>query len=458
MSAVLSSILVLGSLFYVYKETRHEINEVYDARLGQSAKTLALALMSWGDAPLDSLNDTYRQWLTLIERSAVSDDSPTPMGHPYEQNLLFQYLVGGKVLVKSPNAPDTFIGEPDYSGFSIKLVDGHKWRTFQMPLKTVSQQQTGTVLVAERVGIRNELIDEVSLSIGLPQLILIPILILLIIVLINRSFRPISELRAVIADRSINNLERVVVSHPTTELDPLVNQLNFLFAEVENAWRREKRLIRTAAHELKTPLAVLRLDTENALMTLDESQRQDDLKRILAGIERTDRVIQQLLMLSRVEQQKSIMLTPLDAVEIARESIANLVPMALKNKQTISLSGEDSVAVNGHQVMLPILMTNLIDNAIRYAGEGAQIDVEVTRVSEGKVLLTVTDSGEAMREEVRSRLFEKFYRGNSEKGDGAGLGMSIVKDIADLHGATIVVEAPVENDKGNRFSVQFPLA
>lgn len=106
--------------------------------------------------------------------------------------------------------------------------------------------------------------------------------------------------------------------------------------------------------------------------------------------------------------------------------------------------------------MLPILMTNLIDNAIRYAGEGAQIDVEVTRVSEGKVLLTVTDSGEAMREEVRNRLFEKFYRGNSEKGDGAGLGMSIVKDIADLHGAIIGVDAPVENDKGNRFSVLFP--
>lgn len=456
-AAALSTVLALGSLLYAYIETRHEIIEVYDARLGQSAKTLALALISWGDAPLDSLNDTYQQWLALIDRSAESDDSPTYMGHPYEQNLLFQYQVGGHVLVKSPNAPQDFIGRAHYSGYGIETVGEHEWRTFQMPLNTGNQSaERGTILVAERLTIRNELIDEVSMSIGLPQLILIPLLIVLLVVLINRAFQPLSELRAMIADRSINNLERVVVNHPTTELTPLVDQLNFLFAEVENAWRREKRLIRTAAHELKTPLAVLRLDTENALMSKDDAQREEDLRRILSGIERTDRVIQQLLMSSRVEQQKDLELTPVDAVSVARESIANLVPIALKKQQTLALSGEKVAKIKGHSIMLSILMTNLIDNAIRYSGAQSHIEVDVTQRKSGEVLLSVTDSGEAMSDEVLSRIFEKFYRGHTEKGDGAGLGMSIVKDIATLHSATIEVKAPVEGGRGNRFSVQFP--
>ncbi|WP_407333645.1 ATP-binding protein [Enterovibrio sp. 27052020O] len=456
-AAVLSSLLVLGSWFFMYTETRHEIDEVFDAHLGQSAKTLALAAMSWGDSPPKKLDEIYADWFSSINKMAVDEETATPYGHPYEKKVLFQYLSNGKLVGKSANAPDVFLGTLNEAGYKDVTFEGERWRTFQLPFTPPGDTSPAfTILVAEKIGIREELTAEVALSIGLPQILLIPFLIALIALLVNRYFRPIEELRKLIASKSINNLQRIRVENATIELEPLVNQINFLLAELENAWKRERRLISTAAHELKTPLAVLRLNAENAIQSDDEKERNKDLSSILAGIDRTDRVIQQLLVLSRVEQQKDIVLQPMDLVSMLREEIANLVPISLKYSQTISLVGAEKASVNAHPVMLSILFANLIDNAIRYSGQGSSITVDVELLTDSsQVAVTVSDKGMAMPDDVRQRIFDKFYRGHSNKGDGAGLGMSIVKDIAQIHSANVQVKSAGEGESGNQFVVVF---
>ncbi|AMG29486.1 sensor histidine kinase [Grimontia hollisae] len=456
-AVLLCSLLICVSLYFVYKESRHEINEVYDAHLGQSAKTLALAVMNWGGSTSSDINEIYRQWQAQINVVAIgSDDFPTPYGHPYENNILFQYVEGHKVKLKSPNAPETFLGKPGMPGFANVEFDGMTWRVFQLPFNGGEQGKEKIILVAEKEAIRQEFIEEVSLSIGLPLLVLIPLLMVLLTLSILMAFRPISELRAIISEKHINNLERIKVAHPTTELAPLVDQINYLFQEVEQVWKREKRLISTAAHELKTPLAVIRLDTENALLSPLPADSEADLRNILKGIDRADRLIQQLLMFSRVEQEREVSLETFDVVPVIRDCVASLVPMALTHSQSISLNGEHVAMLTGHPAMLSILVANLIDNAIRYSGDGADIAVDINRGAK-ELVVSVTDSGIPMREDVKARLFEKFYRGNTETGDGAGLGMSIVEDIAMLHHAKVFVESPVWEGSGNRFRVVFPV-
>ncbi|WP_244323558.1 sensor histidine kinase [Salinivibrio costicola] len=443
------------SWLLVYSEARHEINEVYDARLGQSAKTLALSVMSWGDQPPDNFTQSYTHWLNAITANAKNDDTTTPFGHPYEDNLFFQYRVNDALVAKSPNAPAQWIATSDNPGFDMVTAAGEQWRTFLLVF-TLPDKRQASLLVAEKEAIRQELMTEVSLTIGLPQLLLIPLLAVIVVVLVSRAFRPLGELKETIAARSVDNLDHIHVSQPTVELSPLVKQINYLFSQLNNAWVREKRLVSTAAHELKTPLAVLRLNAENALSATTEAERDNDLTNILNGIDRTDRVIQQLLMLSRVEQQKNTEVTQVDIVPLLREQIAALAPMALTQQQSIELEGQESLWVKGHPVMLSVLFTNLIDNAIRYAGKGASISV-ITSHSANTVVVEVIDSGDAISDEIKSRIFDKFFRGHTEKGDGAGLGMSIVKDIVEQHHASIMIQSPYFSDYGNGFKVTFPM-
>lgn len=321
--------------------------------------------------------------------------------------------------------------------------------------------QAAFLVTAERHAIRSELINEIAISTGLPQLVLIPILALTIIFLVNKFLQPIDDLRKAIAQRNINKLDSIHVPLPTVELAPLVNQLNYLLAELNKAWQRERRLTRTAAHELKTPLAVLRLNAENALNSSNKNELRNDLTNILHGIDRTDRLIQQLLMLSKVEAEQAFHPEPIEVMACLRDVIASLAPIALKQKQELSLEGPDIVMTQGNAMLLSILFSNIIDNAIRYSGTHSSIEITATCKNNSKVLASdmieviVHDNGTTIQHDVRDKIFEKFFRGNTERGDGAGLGMSIVADIATMHGGNVMLLPPTDQ-QGNAFLISLP--
>lgn len=454
-SSILSvSLLILLSWTFIFYETSLEIDEVYDARLGQSSKILALSAPTLIEALNNDKTLHYDDRISDILRFASDDDSVTPYGHPYEQNILFQFYIDDKIVLKSQGAPTQFLGKEGKDGFAFTTVNQKTWRYFQLTL--TKQNKTIYLIVAERQSIREELVNEIAMSTALPLLFLIPTLAIILTWLINKLLKPIDELRLSISQRSVNHLDEISVITPTLELQPLVSQLNYLLNELDNAWQRERRLTRTAAHELKTPLTVLRLNAENALNSQNKAQLDNDLNHILAGIDRTDRLIQQLLMLSRVEGQKQLQFSPVDSTLLIQEVIANLAPIALKQQQELIFESESKLFIQGEPTFLSILFNNIIDNAIRYSGQHSEIIIKQTySPSQQTIEVEISDNGGCISDNIRENMFEKFFRGETGKGDGAGLGMSIVLDIIKSHQGKIEL-LPYQVNHNNTFKITLP--
>ncbi|MEF2492391.1 sensor histidine kinase [Vibrio mimicus] len=442
---------MLISLYFSYTNAKHEVAEVYDARLGQSAKLLLMATSVSGKAlAAQDQRKHFDQWMENIQRlSKANDDVATLFGHPYEQYFLFQFYRDGKLLFSSDAHLPPLSSDKEAMGFFDINLNGERWRYFQ--LSQPEGYNDEYVLVAEKQSIRDEAVNEIASSTALPQLILIFCLIVVLIVLIERSFQPIQSLQSAIAIRSVHKLDRIYVEEPTVELSPLVETLNQLLSELEQAWEREKRFTRMAAHELKTPLTVLRLNAENALRSTNPEQLKHDLDRILKGIERTDRLIHQLLMLAKVESTQTLAKQPVDLAHVIKQVIADLAPIAFKQDQQLSFSGE-SPRLWGDELLLGILFKNLLDNAIRYSGHASQIEVQLS-YHDDEIEVQVSDTGVPIDNLTREKMFENFYRANSQKGDGAGLGMSICRDIAALHGGQVML-LPRTNDR-NTLVVRF---
>ncbi|ENM5854022.1 sensor histidine kinase N-terminal domain-containing protein [Vibrio mimicus] len=442
---------MLISLYFSYTNAKHEVAEVYDARLGQSAKLLLMATSVSGKAlAAQDQRKHFDQWMDNIQRlSKSNDDVATLFGHPYEQYFLFQFYRDGKLLFSSDAHLPPLSSDKEAMGFFDINLNGERWRYFQ--LSQPEGYNDEYVLVAEKQSIRDEAVNEIASSTALPQLILIFCLIVVLIVLIERSFQPIQSLQSAIAIRSVHKLDRIYVEEPTVELSPLVETLNQLLSELEQAWEREKRFTRMAAHELKTPLTVLRLNAENALRSTNPEQLKHDLDRILKGIERTDRLIHQLLMLAKVESTQTLAKQPVDLAHVIKQVIADLAPIAFKQEQQLSFSG-DYARLWGDELLLGILFKNLLDNAIRYSGHASQIEVQLSYYDD-EIEVQVSDTGVPIDDLTREKMFENFYRANSQKGDGAGLGMSICRDIAALHGGQVMLLP--RSDERNTLVVRF---
>jgi two-component system sensor histidine kinase QseC len=450
---LLVSALLLISLIFNFQSAKHEVEEVYDARLGQSAKLMFLALsVSKEEDTLANHSEQFQQWMQNIKQLAKEDgEEATKFGHPYEQNLVFQFFRDNTMVWSSFPELDSLSSSSNNNGYFDIELEGTQWRAFQLSFpQTIHQNEY--VVVAEKQKIRQEIIREIAMSTLIEQVLLLPTLLLLLFYLIERYFRPINELRSAIAQRNVHRLDRIHVTDHTVELDPLVEALNSLLSELRQAWEREKRFTRAAAHELKTPLTILRLNAENALQSNDPEHLRNDLQNILKGIERTDRLIHQLLTLAKVDSLSERVFESIELTPLLQMVVADLAPLALRQEQDISLESSP-VQLSGDPMLLGVLFRNLIDNAIRYSGMNSEIQVKVSQ-NANLIHVSISDTGAEIPQETRDRLFEQFYRGHSETGDGAGLGMSICKDIATLHGATINL-APRENGR-NTFLIAFP--
>ncbi len=457
-SISLTSLFVALSLYFSYWSSNHEIFEVYDARLGQTAKVFA------GNFPLyefesQQTHDDHRdnhhlpdlqQWMEQIRMLSATFGDTTPYGHKYESEILVQ-AYSQNALMWSSNPQIAELNTPSgFSGYGYTQRDGEMWRYFLLRVNVENPQHGEYIVAAEKQEIRDEMMKELALSAMAPQLALIPCIVIAMFFLINRLFAPINTLQTAISKRNINHLGKIQVSNQTTELAPLIDALNRLLEELEKAWQRERSFTRMAAHELKTPLAILRLNAENALLASNPQDLQHDLSNILSGIDRSSRLIQQLLTLARVESIHSLNPTQLNLDSLLQQVVADLVPLALKNNQEISYVGIPA-QVQGDESLLRILFGNLIDNAIRYSGKGSEITISVSETPH-HYLIDVADNGKLIAPEVRDKLFENFYRCNRETGDGAGLGLAITRDIARIHGGEI--ELLQKNVNQNTFSVR----
>lgn len=442
-----ASMLLTGWLSW--HDAQHEVEELFDAQLAQSARVLMGTLSSRPLLLEAGEGDTvvFPVW----RESGKDDNAAGIVGHKYETRLLFQLWDGDgeRLLMRSANASLKPMA-PFSDGYHRVRIDGELFHVFSVPHDGLMLQ------VAQDDYMRNELAMEIAVANLVPHAAGIPLMALLIWWLVARGLRPLDQLRRALANRDAAHLLPVPVADAAIELKPVVDELNGLLARLRESFARERRFTADAAHELRTPLAVLRIQTENALSATDDVSRRHSLENLLRGVDRASRLVTQMLTLARLEPADARQaFAPVRLNALVREELAGLAPMAAARGQELDFTADEDVVIPGDAVALSILVRNLVDNALRYSPEGSLARVDVRAASPSRIELSVLDEGPGIAPGMTERIFERFYRGDSGRGDGAGLGLAIVRRIVDLHGGTIRVRPPGDGVAGG-FVVTLP--
>lgn len=359
----------------------------------------------------------------------------------------------GKLLLNSPKAPTIpLMGSP---GLSDKTINGEKWRSF-----TIYDRQQGMILaIAEQYTsrytmIRHMLVDDTYLT-----LLIYPLSGLFIWLIIGSGLKSIRFFAREIAERAPNHLDPMDLNKIPIEISPLVDELNKLLLRLQQAFDREQRFAADAAHELHTPLAALKTQTQLALKATDPEECYTHLKQVITSVDRCTHVIQQLLTLCRLSPE-TIMpehFTQLNLALIATEVIAQLAPHAVAKQIEIELIANDTdYTLSGNPTGLHVLIRNLVDNAIRYTQRDGMVNVIITSLAD-IILLEVIDNGPGIPPKLRARVFERFFRVLGSNTQGSGLGLAIVEQIAKLHHASVHLDKP-EEGRGLKIQVKFPKA
>lgn len=456
---VVSSSMGISALLGFFSAS-HEMEELFDARLAQSARITERLLLRYLETlPAQNTRGViYQEWESEYPNAKLdskglgmdNDRHLTSYGHEFERNLAFQLVADdGTLLLRSPSAPP--LQQEDLrAGFGQIQQNHHTWRTFTLH----NEARRSWLVVAERDDERRELAGKMSAVSMLPLIITLPLLLGLLWILVSRAVSPLSQLARAIAERHPANLTPLQIPQRSKEVGLLIGELNRLMHTVQDTLERERQFTNEAAHELRTPLAVLRLYSETARSAEDEEQRNQALGKMLTALDRSDRLLRQLLTQARLDNQQQLESHPLDLREVLRETLANLAPLALKKDQLIGLEAEQPLQISGQSTLLDLLFTNLIDNAIRYTPVKGEITVSLQQ--EGHLaIVRIEDNGPGVPTELLPRLSERFFRVNPQLADGVGLGMAIVQRIALLHHAKIEIRNRPQG--GLEVSVSLPL-
>lgn len=330
------------------------------------------------------------------------------------------YSSKGKLLLSSSEHVLPFQTEYEQKTRTITL-DDHRWEI------AVRQNDERQLIVGEPHQKREQLIDEIIEYLGITAAIALAILLPLLLLAIRQGLLPLRAVDAELARRAPDNLEALTLAVPR-EIAPLRNRLNTLFAQVSATLEKERRFTADAAHELRTPLAGLRVQIELAQGSPRPEAREKALKQALLGVDRSTHLVGQLLELARLDFAAIHTDQHVDIVQLAEHALqdAGLAPECLHI--------ENASTWHGHAGLLALLLRNLLDNAKRYAGENAAITIKINQNA-----ICISDNGHGVSPEVLARLGERFYRPPGQSQTGAGLGLSIVHRIAELHRASVTL-------------------
>ncbi|HEX6267140.1 MAG TPA: ATP-binding protein [Burkholderiales bacterium] len=301
---------------------------------------------------------------------------------------------------------------------------------------------------------REEIVEALGEALVWPLAAALPALAAAIWLGIGSGLRPLRELRAQLARRGVADLAPFDNSRTPSEIEPLVAELNRLFGRIDEALQRERRLTADAAHELRTPLAVLSTQAQVARRASSDAVRDEALDALVAGATRAARLIEQMLTLARLESgQVEGAPQRVDLRGLAREALAELAPRALEKNLEVALAEGPAAAADGNPALIAVLLRNLVDNAVRYTPAGGRVRVAVRAPAE----LEVLDSGPGVPAAELPRLGERFHRLAPQGESGSGLGLSIVLRIAELHRARVRF-APGPDGIGLAVRVAFPVS
>jgi two-component system sensor histidine kinase QseC len=388
----------------------------------------------------------------ILEHGGPFSEIVSPAAQTHAHYLVFQiWDSNGRLVYRSVGASSEPLMPLTTVGYSQRIAAGEPWRVFS----AWDDQHNLQIQVGETLAHRHETTTSIFSRLGALVFLLLPMAIILIWAIVGSLFEPLETLARDVASRSPDDLREVGVRRTPREVRPLLDSLNQLLGRVRSALDRERTFTADAAHELRTPLAAIRTTAQVLGDAASPEDIRSSVKDLLEGVDRSSRVVDQLLLMARMDSRHPGEMTEVDLEPVvlgefeAQRRFADLHGVMLEVDVR-------PAKVQGNTDRLRILLRNLIDNAIRYTPAGGTVRVSCGPGREGQELC-VSDSGVGIPAEVRERVFERFFRVVGNEASGSGLGLSIVKRVADDHHARIEMRDGLEG-AGVAFAVVFPPA
>jgi len=427
MAALLVSSAVVAVV--TYRNAKEEIDEMFDANLAQIAATLKAG------------------------RSSYSVNMPSLAEHPQatqvasEADFIVQIWSNNGILeyASHPHIPFPLQQQREWS---TVLFQGERWRVYK------KLTENNTVQVSQLLKERMATIEEIVISIMMPQLVFIPLFGLLIWLAVGRTMRPLAWVSMLITKRGPNAMEPIEENNIPVEIKPLTEALNSLLKRLSDALTTQRQFVADAAHELRTPLTALTLQLNMIERARDATERAQAIALYKSGLDRSIHLVQQLLTLARMEPEVDSPIRPVKLASLINVCVSQFIAFAEEKSIDLGIKHIEDSEIDGDFDALRIMFGNLLDNAIRYTPAGGKIDVILRRTHES-ILLEVEDTGPGIPNHEYERVFDRFYRGASKGVRGTGLGLPIVKAIVEKHNARLTLaQAPIG---GLKASIAFPV-
>lgn len=418
------TIFMVGITYYTLKG---ELDELFDENMKQLAHAIAVS--------------------DLNAQSGFSDINPdTRTILKGEEEFLIQIWKGDELSYASlPNIEFAKHGE---GGVRTVLYDQEEWRYYGLA------KDDWLIQVSQSISARHAVIWEFYGELLIPILLQLPILAFLIWLLVGRGFRPLKKLSNLIEKRSSTYLEQLPEGDVPEEVKPMVAALNDLLARLETALDKQRRFTADAAHELRTPLTAVKLQLDILGRAKNDAERQEAIQALYEGVDRSAHLVAQLLELARQEPDAANNKTEtFDLRDLCGDIIKQHAPLADDKNIKMGLDAPEAANINADKNALSIMIGNVLNNAILYTPSGGKVALSLSSANDDTTLV-IADNGQGIPENHRSRIFDRFYRVEGTETNGSGLGLSIVKTIADRHGIALSVGGGPDGH-GTRFSFRF---
>ncbi|MCB1562927.1 MAG: sensor histidine kinase N-terminal domain-containing protein [Alphaproteobacteria bacterium] len=413
---ILIATLLTVLISYIF--ARHEIEEVYDAQLVHSAKVL--------------LQLTHHEILE-DEKFNLGLEDPD-LQHRYERKLGFRIWVDNDPISQSTNTADfkDFEAPP---GFSNQTIGKHRWRFFVF----LDPADGIKIEVSERYDIRYELIIQLMSALILPALFFIPTIVIVVWIGVRKVLHPVVRMSVDVDQRSSDDLSPIAHDRLPQEIAPFVQALNRLFKRLEESFRREREFTDHAAHELRTPLAAMKTQTQVLIkkagameQTGGISECAEGLLNLETSINRATHLVEQLLLLARL-QNEDLPKNKMDLSACVLGAIEDIRRRAAHKNIHLKTKIMPGLYIHGHDISVGILLNNLLGNAVKYTPEGGSVDITL----EADGTLCIADTGPGLNDQDKVRVFKRFVRADKSGQTGSGLGLSIAQWVAHAHDVQI---------------------
>lgn len=445
-------LMVAIAATWSYFESNHELEEVFDAELAQSARMVqGLVRHLARNQSLADLKASLEDTLQLPRDPDEDDKSdeilPGGAGHKYEKKIAFQiWSRDATPLLTSASLTDQ--DDRPSIGYAWAESGGYQWRTF-----TLRDPQTGLwILSAQREDIRSELSGELAMGNVLPLAFVLPALIVCLVIAIQWAFRPLRRLERPVRNMAPERIHPLDEKQAPREVSGLVNAVNGLLRRLDQALDRERQFSADAAHELRTPLTALRLNLEEVC-----ESHPGQFGELLASVDRMTYLVEQMLLLSRIDGSTRGEPELNSLTDIVAQSVADVAPLAMRKQIELSLDDQlDNDRVLCHTALIATLVRSLTANAIQYSPPGSEVSVHLSEAGPN-YLLRICDQGPGIPEDERQRALQRFVRLDQRQGSGAGLGLAIAARIAEIHGGRLSLEGREDGTSGLCVAVRLAL-